>query len=36
MAQDKKAQEEGGRSGGRRERDGEGGRERGRRDHANA
>jgi small subunit ribosomal protein S3 len=34
MAQDKKAQEEGGRSGGRRERDGEGGRERGRREHA--
>ena len=34
MAQDKKAQEEGGRSGGRRERDGEGDRGRGRRDHA--
>ncbi|KAA0123653.1 small subunit ribosomal protein S3 [Methylobacterium sp. UNC378MF] len=36
MAQDKKAQEEGGRSGGRRERDGEGGRERGRRDREHA
>ncbi|GJE29565.1 30S ribosomal protein S3 [Methylobacterium organophilum] len=39
MAQDKRAQEEGGRSGGRRERDREGGREggrEGRRDHANA
>ena len=35
MAQDKRAQEEGGRSSGRRERDREGGRE-GRRDHANA
>jgi small subunit ribosomal protein S3 len=36
MAQDKKAQEEGGRSGGRRERDGEGGRERGRREREHA
>jgi small subunit ribosomal protein S3 len=36
MAQDKKAQEEGGRSGGRRERDGDDRGGRGRRDHANA